>query len=293
MKSLCIIGAGRVGKTLGRLFARAGAFQVVEVRSNRLENAQAAVAFIGAGEPTSAASPLRQADVFMLTVPDDRIATVAACLRQADVVKPDTILFHCSGALSSRDMPLLGTGLVASVHPAKSFVNVEAAVQTFPGCWCACEGTPSALEVLQPAFEAIGAQTFAIEAEKKMLYHIGCVFGCNYLTALLDVARGCLENAGVPAGQSLQILQPLIEETVHNNVALGSTRALTGPIARGDAGLVEREVLRLEAECPEWAAAYRLLGKLSADIAGQGESVSPDALQLIRQSLELADPSDV
>ena len=43
-----LIGAGRVGQTLGRLLAQDGSYQVQDVLTRRADSAAEAVAFIGA-----------------------------------------------------------------------------------------------------------------------------------------------------------------------------------------------------------------------------------------------------
>ena len=81
--SLNIVGAGHVGRALGRVFAARGVWTVQDVLTRSQAGAQAACAFIGAGEPVDALGWMRPADVWMLTVSDDRIGAVAAALAQA------------------------------------------------------------------------------------------------------------------------------------------------------------------------------------------------------------------
>jgi hypothetical protein len=62
MKTLSIIGAGRVGQTLGRLWARNGVFEIREVVNRSLESGSAAVAFMGAGRALPGLEQMSQAD---------------------------------------------------------------------------------------------------------------------------------------------------------------------------------------------------------------------------------------
>ena len=49
MKRLNIVGGGRVGKSLGRLLAKAELVEIGQVKNRSIENADNAIQFIGAG----------------------------------------------------------------------------------------------------------------------------------------------------------------------------------------------------------------------------------------------------
>ena len=71
--TLNIIGAGHVGRVLGRLFAQldgtnGGSILVQDVLTRSMASARAAVDFIGAGTPVASYAALRHADVTMISV---------------------------------------------------------------------------------------------------------------------------------------------------------------------------------------------------------------------------------
>lgn len=174
---------------------------------------------------------------------------------------------------------------MASAHPVKSFADPAAAAESFAGTWCGIEGDAEALAVLRPAFEAIGGRPFDVDPARKTLYHAAGVFGCNYLTALLDLALRCYAAAGVPGETAAEILAPIARETVANALALGPAEALTGPIARGDAGTVARHAAALrDWDADAWAA-YRAMGWAAADLAERKGDATAAALAAIRTLL--------
>ncbi|RZL86692.1 MAG: DUF2520 domain-containing protein, partial [Variovorax sp.] len=185
--SLNIVGAGHVGRTLGRVFTARAIYRVQDVLTRSQAGAQAACAFIGAGHPVDALGWMRPADAWMLAVPDDRIGEVAAALAQAHDVR-GAVVFHCSGAKASAELaPLrLAGATVASVHPVRSFADPAGVASQFDGTWCGVEGDADALARLVPAFEAAGARIVAIDAAAKTVYHAASVFASNYLTTVLD-----------------------------------------------------------------------------------------------------------
>ena len=76
--TLTILGAGKVGKSLGRLWHTRGIFTIQDVLSRSMDHARQAVSFIGAGRAVTAISELQPADVILVSTPDDRIAAWAS-----------------------------------------------------------------------------------------------------------------------------------------------------------------------------------------------------------------------
>jgi predicted short-subunit dehydrogenase-like oxidoreductase (DUF2520 family) len=236
--SLNIVGAGHVGRALGRLFAAHGAFAIQDVLTRTQGSAQEAVAFIGAGRPVHEMAALRPAPVWMLSVGDDQIAQAAAALAQAGLLAKGAVVFHCSGAKSSAELAAPDGVLTASVHPVRSFADPTAVAAAFAGTFCGIEGQPQALAVLGPAFEAIGARLVPIDAAAKTIYHAASVFASNYLVTVLDAALRAYEAAGIAPDVACELARPLASETLANVLRMGPAAALSGPIARGDEATV-------------------------------------------------------
>jgi predicted short-subunit dehydrogenase-like oxidoreductase (DUF2520 family) len=285
--TLNIIGCGRVGRTLAHLFASHGAFGILDVLNSAREHAEAAVAFIGSGRAIGAMADMRGADVWMITPPDDQIAVCCAELAAADVLKPGNVVFHCSGALPSRELAAAAArgAVVASVHPLKSFADSAIAASTFDGTYCAAEGDAAALAVLRPAFEKIGARVSDIEPAFKTIYHAASVIVCNYLTALLETGLRSYEKSGLQRADALRLMEPLVRETVDNVFKLGTVQALTGPIARGDQAVVTRQVDALNAWDPRVAAIYKALGSVAVELARAQCGANVEALAAIERTL--------
>ena len=268
--ALNLIGAGHVGRVLGRLFAQHGCFEIGQVLTRSAASAQAAAAFIGAGVAVDGYDRLRPAAVHLLAVGDDQIADACAALARA-VPLQDSIVFHCSGALASGQLQAArdAGALVASVHPIRSFADPAAVAAQFSGTFCGVEGDAAALAVLTPALQAIGAQPVTIDASAKTVYHAAAVFASNYLVTVLDAALRAYQAAGIPEPVARQMAQPLATESMANVFRLGAAAALSGPIARGDFATVARQQQAVD----EWDAAtgelYRALVPPTTDLAAR------------------------
>ena len=62
-------------------------------------------------------------------------------------------------------------------------------------------------------------------------------------------------------------MRPIVRETVEAAFTLGTARALTGPVARGDYTTVAKQLNALHAWNPQIEDAYRALGAIALDLA--------------------------
>ncbi|MGZ8268186.1 MAG: Rossmann-like and DUF2520 domain-containing protein [Burkholderiales bacterium] len=290
MKTLNVIGAGRVGRTLASLWEEKHTFAVQDVLDGSEKGARSAVAFIGDGTPVMAIAEMRPGDIWMITTPDRQIVATAEALASCGRLRADDVVFHCSGSMSSADLAAVAAAgaLVASVHPLKTFAEPRDAVRTFTGTHCAAEGDRAALEVLQPAFERIGGNVSLIDAQAKIIYHAASVIVCNYLNALVETGLRCYEKAGLARENASGMIEPILRETLDNVIRLGPAHALTGPIARGDAPVVARHLEALESCDPRVAEIYRGLGNVAVELARARGDAQPEALDRIETLLALS-----
>ncbi|RMG00288.1 MAG: DUF2520 domain-containing protein [Planctomycetota bacterium] len=279
---LAIIGAGRVGRSLGRLLVRADCVRSVTVYDCDPQAARQAAAFIGDAQAVSSLAALPAATTAALTVPDDAITRAAAALAESDAIP--TTVFHTSGAHDSGLLqPLAERGAaVASLHPMRSFARPAEVVDTFAGTFCTIEGDASAVRVLEEWFSACGARVVTIDRNVKPLYHAAGVFACNYLVTLTAIAEQLLEAAGVAEEDRRPMLAPLIRETVDNWAKSSPPEALTGPIVRGDEETVRRHLESLSDLSPALADLYRRLGAATLSVALQAGLPEPTAERLRR-----------
>ena len=288
MKTLNVIGAGRVGTTLAILWHGRRVFDVQDVLDGTLAGAREAVTLIGTGSPRHALSEMRPADVWMLTTPDRRLGAACGELAATGLLRSGDTVFHCSGSMSSAELgPAAARGAaVASIHPLKSFADAREAARTFAGTFCAAEGNQPALSLLRPAFESIGARVSEVDPGFKTIYHAASVVVSNYVTALIATGLRCYGKAAVPREAALAMIEPIVRDSVDNVFRFGPARALTGPIARGDHAVVARHLEALSAWDPEITAVYRALGIAAVDLAREQGEAEAEALARIEALLQ-------
>ncbi len=267
--SLAIVGAGRVGQTLGVLLARAG-YRVVAVHSRTRESAETLAGRVGAevvGSPEAAA---KAADLVLLTVPDDVIEPVCAEIARRGGWGPGKAVVHTSGAhsLDSLESAREAGAHVGSLHPLQAFATVEAAMETLPGSTFGLEADGEPLRGwLTGIVKALDGRPLWLKPGDKAVYHAAAVIASNYVVALFACAAGLLEALGMDRDGASAALMPLTRGAVANLEKIGLPGALTGPLLRGDVGTIKRHLTALDAMAPEVASLYRLLARHTLPLA--------------------------
>lgn len=281
--TLGIAGAGRVGSALAHLLTQRG-WEVAGVWSGHAATAQRLADQIGSRAWDDAAR-LRDADLVLLTVPDQTIADVAAQIAAAGGWRVNQGVVHCSGAVElSALAPAHNVGAcVGGFHPLQAFATIEAAMAVLPGSFFALEGEGE-LRVWLPALvETLDGTYQWLRPGARALYHAAAVFASNYLVTLFDVATHLMQEAGFEAEAAQEALLPLTGGTVRNLGTVGLPAALTGPIRRGDTGTVTRHLEALVRHDPSVAQLYLHLARHTVPLARQ---LDPDCAQQIDDLLE-------
>jgi predicted short-subunit dehydrogenase-like oxidoreductase (DUF2520 family) len=125
---------------------------------------------------------------------------------------------------------------------------------------------------------------FRLADEHKALYHLSAVVGCNLLVALESEAKRLMDEA-TGGADGLEHLAPLLRTTLENLLTGGEpAHALTGPVARGDAGTVRAHLRLLDRESPRLARTYRALSLEALTLAAP--RLDDEQVRALRDLLE-------
>ena len=266
-ETVSIVGAGRVGRALGRRLHELG-WNVGAVTARSVSTARGAVRVIGAGQPLS--SPTRQvlnSQVVLITTPDSAIEGVAKNLAQLGGSEwSGKVVLHTSGALDSCVLqPLADLGAATgSMHPMQTFSNQN--IPDLANCIFGIEGRPAALRVARKMVRQMGGVAVRLSGANKAAYHAAGSFACAYVLALMEAATRLLMTQGFKRRQAMRALLPLTRQTLDNFERVGPLAAWTGPLARGDFSTVERHVKALGDFEPEDLEVYKTLSRLKAKV---------------------------
>jgi predicted short-subunit dehydrogenase-like oxidoreductase (DUF2520 family) len=268
--TISIIGAGRVGRALGRCLRELG-WKIGAVVTRSEPTARKVVRSIGAGH--AHAFLTRQvvaAQVILITTPDRCVAEVAQELARIGAEElRGKIVLHTSGALSSDVLdPLRQYGAsVGSMHPLQTFSGVG--VPPLDGKVFAIEGDAQATRMARAIARALGAIPVHIEGSKKPLYHAAGALAAGNVLALMEAATRLMTAAGMKRREAVRALLPLTRQVLENFERLGPRAAWTGPLSRGDYGVVARHTEAMKVMPVEFAQAYEAVNRLAALVLAQ------------------------
>lgn len=260
-----VVGVGRVGAALGAALARAGhtvsaAAGVSRQSRRRAEDLLPGVPLLDVPDV------LGRCALALLTVPDDELPGLVDGLAGTGAVRPGQLVAHTSGrhGLGLLD-PLTRRGaLPLALHPVMTFTGTAIDLERLTG---ASFGV-TAPESLRPVAEALviemDAEPVWVPEEARTLYHAALANGANHLVTLVAQSADLLRAAGVE--EPMRMLAPLLGAALDNTLR-GGDAALTGPVARGDAGTVAAHLEALRRVAPEAVPAYVAMARLTADRA--------------------------
>lgn len=224
-----ILGAGKVGRAFAHLLKKQRGVHVT-LRAARK------------GVPTR---PF-EADIVVLAIRDKQLGPVAADLAASGVVPRKAVVVHASGAMPADAIAALRpvTAGVAQMHPMISFASTT----TFPTLTrghCHVKGDPVAEKRARALAKHLGLTARTFTKLDTVGYHAAAGLVANGAAALAAVGEELLVVSGVPRKDAPKMLGPLLRSVAENVEALGFPDALTGPIRRGDAGAIERQIALL------------------------------------------------
>jgi predicted short-subunit dehydrogenase-like oxidoreductase (DUF2520 family) len=286
-KTLSIIGAGRVGRALGRRLGELGwKIGVVVTRSEA--SSRRAVRFLGAGKPYGGLTRnLLASRVILIATPDDAISDIARDLaRMGGEELRGKVVLHTSGAQDSRVLtPLKDYGAaVGSMHPLQTFSGVS--VPELEGKVFAVEGNAVAVKVARQIARALGGSPVHISGGKKTLYHAAAALASGHVLALVESATQLLISLGMKRSEAMRALLPLTRQVLDNFQRVGPRAAWTGPLQRGDLKVVEAHLHALHDSREEVAQAYEALNCLAARVLAQDSAATLAELGKISTALK-------
>lgn len=227
MLKVTLIGTGNVASHLNHVFAKSDDVCVIEMLSSR-------------GDLSSKidhkATTEKEADIYIIAVADDAIASVSQQLKNSR-----KIIVHTSGSVS---MDVLPKGKSIGVfYPLQTFSKErEVDFQSIPICLEAEKKED--LEMLKKLGFAISDSVHEVNTKQRKSLHLAAVFVNNFTNHLYQIGNEiCKKN-----DLSFDILKPLIAETANKISSLSPIMAQTGPAKREDNKTISNQLDQLNNE---------------------------------------------
>ena len=279
------IGAGTTGTALAVRLSQKGC-PVVAVSSRTLSSTRKLAGMVPDCRVCHTAQEVAEAaELIFITTPDDVIAQVCGEVQWRE----GKSVVHCSGAHSVdilESAKKLGAA-VGSFHPLQTFADVDQAIQNLPGSTFALEAEEHLLTTQKELTRLLNGNWVVLKPGDKVLYHAAAVFACNYMVTLVKLALDLWQNFGVSSKDATRALLPLLEGTINNIDNVGLPDCLTGPVARGDSGTIERHLSALETRSPALLTTYKELGLQTIPIALAKGKISDQKAEEMKVLLSL------
>jgi len=266
-KKVSIIGAGMVGTAIGYLLKKNG-FRIVSVADLSPLARKRAKAYLGCRTFSRPENAIQQADIIIITTPDDTIASVCSETVRGKSLKGKLVL-HASGACGLDVLDDAGKqgAAVACMHPLQSFSSIKQAIRNLPGSCFGVTADKKVLATVKKIVRALKGVPLLIAPAQKPLYHAAACFASNYLVSLMNTVESFYRAIGIKEKDARKAYLPLVYGSLKNIEHLGATSSLTGPIARGDLGTVKKHIAAIRTTLPQYAPLYAALGKTTVAVA--------------------------
>lgn len=222
---------------------------------------------------------VRRSDLVLLALPDDALAGMVRGLAATGSLRAGQIVVHTSGAHGVDVLrPAADLGVLClALHPAMTFTGRAEDIERLS---TACVGVTAAGDdeaawnVGEALAVEMGAEPVRIDEAARTRYHAALTHGANHLITLVADSIGLLSDAGI--GNAERLIGPLLSAALDNVLRHGD-RALTGPVARGDAGTVRAHLTELVEHAPEIVPSYSVLAQRTAARAKSSGLLRADA----------------
>ncbi len=248
---ITLIGAGNVATQLG--LALINSHTIVQIFSKHKSSAFTLATILKCDYTSSIKEINSESDIYIIAVNDDAIADVVKKLKLSN-----HLVVHTSGSV---EMDLLKnvSKNYGVFYPLQTFSkNKKTNFKNIP--LCLESSNTKTFKVLKTLASSISNNVQKINSDQRKTIHLAAVFACNFSNHLYNIASDILKSKKL----SLDILQPLIEETANKVRNNSPAQMQTGPAIRGDQKTMKRH-LQLLSENKPLQQVYKLMSKSIID----------------------------
>lgn len=193
--------------------------------------------------------------IFFIALSDDAIESVARDL----VVPEDAIVVHTSGSNPLSVLGYTASPNIGVFYPVQTFSKLKKV--SFRDIPILIEGDNSyTRKILLAVAKKISKQVQEASSKQRMAVHLAAIFASNFTNAMLANANDILKATKM----DLDVLAPLVAETIEKSFELGPAAAQTGPASRGDLEILDKHLDMLEG-LPDKQEIYRLISQQIID----------------------------
>lgn len=244
-----LIGAGNLATNLGKALFRAG-HEIVQVYSRTEASASALAEVLKCAYTTDLAEVVRQADVFIISVKDSVLPSVAASLLQE---REGQLFVHTAGSIPMDVLPSERRGVF---YPMQTFSKSKEVDFSVIPCFVEAESEMDK-QLLKELVKTVSDTMYELDSENRKYLHLAAVFCSNFANHCFSLGAKLLKEHGdIP----FSVMLPLIDETAAKLYSMSPRDAQTGPAVRWDTNVMAKQ-MQLLSDTPDIQKIYELLSK--------------------------------
>ena len=185
-------------------------------------------------------------DIIIVAVPDHKLKDILFNIKCPENI----VVAHTAGSFGLEVFPLCikNKGIF---YPLQTFSKDRAI--NFDGLPILIEASDDYTgDMLKKLALSIGGEVHFVDTERRKMIHLAAVFVCNFTNHMLNAG----EEIALKAGLNINILKPLINETIFKALENGPEVSQTGPAVRNDLITIKKH-LKLLSFSPELQDVYR------------------------------------
>ncbi len=248
-KKIAFVGAGNVAWSMAQALLAAG-HEVISVYSRTSESREQLCKLLPKAKPAESLDMSdSNADIIIIAVPDAALDQITTTLK----VKQNVLVVHTSGSRPLTVLESIRDARIGVFYPLQTFSKTKQVDFLSIPILIEAIDDETLLELKELAL-SICSDVHEVVSQTRKQLHLSAVFACNFTNHLLGISRQLLNEANLP----IELLHPLIQETVTKASLQNPYNVQTGPAIRYD-DIVIQEHIEMLKQHPRFQELYKAL----------------------------------
>jgi predicted short-subunit dehydrogenase-like oxidoreductase (DUF2520 family) len=233
---IALIGSGNVAAWIAHRLRDSREFRIGQVYSRHLDHARRIADGVQAEAIDDIGQLSPEASLYLFSVADDAYGEL---LPRIPFTMP--VALHTAGSVSQRVFEDHAREY-GVLYPLQTFSKdtVYEGLQV-PVC-LETDHLGSSIDSVERLAAALSDRCCRMSEQQRAVAHLAAVFACNFSNAMFSIADDILKDNGM----SLDLLRPLMQQTLDKLDSMSPREAQTGPARRGDEAVMRRQIETLE-----------------------------------------------
>lgn len=194
---------------------------------------------------------LSASSLFIISVSDSAIEAIAS-----EIVLPDdAMVVHTSGSVPMSILELTALDHIGVFYPLQTF-SKERKMKFSEIPLLIESNNEDAQALLEETASSLSSKVSIVNSEDRLGIHLAAVFANNFTNHMIDIASRLMDDSDL----DLELLKPLIRETIEKALDQNPSEVQTGPAIREDTETMQKHLEQLDSH-PRYQELYQLISE--------------------------------